>query len=131
MRPPLGPARANNERVGTGLCEHTFAYDVEGLDHRPATAGDREAGSCWRCGAWPGSCRASLSPPPLKSRCSSWSGSRSPTRRAARRLLARLASERALPLRQLVDVAAILAELEADPAPMVAGKNLVSIIERF
>ena len=50
---------------------------------------------------------------------------------AARRLLARLASERAPPLRQLADVAAILAELEADPAPMLAGRNLVSIIERF
>ena len=50
---------------------------------------------------------------------------------AARRLLARLASERALPLRQLVDVATTLAELEADPAPMLAGKNLVSMIERF
>src|SRR5215207_9453301 len=44
---------------------------------------------------------------------------------AARRLLARLATERALPLRHLADVAAILAELEADPA-MKAGKKLVS-----
>jgi len=35
---------------------------------------------------------------------------------AARRLLARLASERAMPLRQIGDVAAILAELETDPA---------------
>src|SRR5918994_5533758 len=42
---------------------------------------------------------------------------------AARRLVARLASERELPLRQLVDVAAILAELEADPAPRNAGKK--------
>ena len=47
---------------------------------------------------------------------------------AARRLLARLASERAMPLRQLADVAAILAELEADPAPAVAGKKLVSLV---
>ena len=47
---------------------------------------------------------------------------------AARRLLARLASERAMPLRQLADVAAILAELEADPAPMAAGKMLISLV---
>ena len=48
---------------------------------------------------------------------------------AARRLLARLATERTMPLRRLVDVAAILAELEADPAPMAAGKELVSLVE--
>ena len=47
---------------------------------------------------------------------------------AARRLLARLASERAMPLRQLGDIAAYLAALEADPAPMVAGKKLVSMV---
>jgi hypothetical protein len=35
---------------------------------------------------------------------------------AARRLLARLASERVVALRRLVDVAALLAELEGDPA---------------
>jgi len=46
---------------------------------------------------------------------------------AARRLLARLATERAMPLRELVDVAAILAELEADPA-LKAGKRLVSLV---
>ena len=46
---------------------------------------------------------------------------------AARRLLARLASERAMPLRQLVDVAAILANLEADPA-MGAAKKLLSLV---
>jgi hypothetical protein len=33
-----------------------------------------------------------------------------------------------MPLRQLADVAAILAELEADPA-MAAGEKLVSLIE--
>jgi hypothetical protein len=49
---------------------------------------------------------------------------------AARRLLARLASERAIPLRQLADVATLLAELEADPAPTDAGKKLVSVIRR-
>ena len=47
---------------------------------------------------------------------------------AARRLLGRLTSERAMPLRQLADVAAILAELEADPAPAVAGKRLVAFV---
>jgi hypothetical protein len=47
---------------------------------------------------------------------------------AARRLLARLASGRVMPLRQLVDVAAILANLEADPA-MGAGKKLVSLVQ--
>jgi hypothetical protein len=47
---------------------------------------------------------------------------------AARRLLARIASERALPLRQLADVAAILAELEGDPA-MSAGTKLVSSVQ--
>jgi hypothetical protein len=47
---------------------------------------------------------------------------------AARRLLARLASERAMPLRQLGDIAALLAELEGDPAPMVAGKRLTSLV---
>jgi hypothetical protein len=47
---------------------------------------------------------------------------------AARRLLGRLASERTMPLRQLADVAAILAELEADPAPAVAGKRLASLL---
>jgi hypothetical protein len=49
---------------------------------------------------------------------------------AARRLLARLASERSMPLRQLTDFAAILAELEADPAPTAAGKRLVSLVDR-
>ena len=49
---------------------------------------------------------------------------------AARRLLAPLATERTMPLRQLVDVATILAKLEADPAPMAAGKELVSLLER-
>lgn len=49
---------------------------------------------------------------------------------AARRLLARLAAERSVPLRQLADVAAILAELEADPAPMNAGKKLVSMVRQ-
>lgn len=33
-----------------------------------------------------------------------------------------------MPLRQLADVAAILAELEADPA-IAAGKKLVSLVE--
>jgi hypothetical protein len=47
---------------------------------------------------------------------------------AARRLLARLGSERATPLRQLADVAALLADLEADPAPARAGKKLVSLL---
>ena len=47
---------------------------------------------------------------------------------ADRRLLARLASERAIPLRQLADVAIALAELEADPAPENAGKRLVSVV---
>jgi hypothetical protein len=47
---------------------------------------------------------------------------------AARRPLARLATERTMPLRQLVDVAALLAELEGDPAPMVAGKRLTSLV---
>jgi hypothetical protein len=47
---------------------------------------------------------------------------------AARRLLGRLATERSMPLRQLVDVAAILAELEADHA-MKAGKKLVSLVQ--
>ena len=47
---------------------------------------------------------------------------------AARRLLARIAEERAMPLRQLADLASMLAELEADPA-MTAGKKLVALIE--
>jgi hypothetical protein len=47
---------------------------------------------------------------------------------AARRLLARLASERAMPLRQLVDIAAILAELEGNPAIAGADK-LVALIQ--
>ena len=47
---------------------------------------------------------------------------------AARRLLARLASERAMPLRQLVDVAAIMANLESAPA-MGAGKKLITLVE--
>ena len=49
---------------------------------------------------------------------------------AARRLLARLATERTMPLRQLVDGATILAKLEADPAPMAAGREHVSLVER-
>jgi hypothetical protein len=49
---------------------------------------------------------------------------------AARRLLARAAAERAMPLRQLADVAALLAELEADPAPAVAGKKLALVIRQ-
>ena len=48
---------------------------------------------------------------------------------AARRLLARIASERSMPLRQLADVAALLAELEADPAPAVAGRRLISLVQ--
>jgi hypothetical protein len=47
---------------------------------------------------------------------------------AARRLLARLAAERAMPLGRLADVAAILAELEADPAISGAPK-LRSLIQ--
>jgi hypothetical protein len=43
---------------------------------------------------------------------------------AARRLLARLATERAPALRVLVDVAAILAEMEADPAISARDKLL-------
>jgi hypothetical protein len=46
---------------------------------------------------------------------------------AARRLLARLASERVIPLRQLADVAAILAELEADPA-ISGAPRLLSLV---
>jgi hypothetical protein len=49
---------------------------------------------------------------------------------AVRRLLARVAEEREMPLRQLADIAAILAELEADPAPMDTGKKLVSAVRR-
>jgi hypothetical protein len=48
---------------------------------------------------------------------------------AARRLLGRLASERARPLRQLADVAAILAELESDPAISRAPK-LLSLVQQ-
>jgi hypothetical protein len=47
---------------------------------------------------------------------------------AARRLIGRLASERAMPLRQLTDVAAILAELEADPA-ISRAPRLLSLVE--
>ena len=47
---------------------------------------------------------------------------------AARRLLARLASERAMPLRQLADVAAILAELEADRA-ISGAPRLLSLLQ--
>ena len=46
---------------------------------------------------------------------------------AARRLLARLASERAPALRRLVDIAAVLAELEGDPA-IGARKKLLQLI---
>ena len=47
---------------------------------------------------------------------------------AARRLLVRLAGERAMPLGQLADVAAILAELEGDPAISRAPK-LLALVE--
>jgi hypothetical protein len=47
---------------------------------------------------------------------------------AARRLLARLAMERALPLAQLADVAAILAELERDPV-MSPAEKLISRVQ--
>jgi hypothetical protein len=46
---------------------------------------------------------------------------------AARRLLARLATERAFALRRLADVAAILAELECDPA-MSAREQLLRLV---
>jgi len=49
---------------------------------------------------------------------------------AARRLLARVATERAVPLRRLADVARLLAELEADPAPMEAGKKLIAAVAK-
>jgi hypothetical protein len=48
---------------------------------------------------------------------------------AARRLLGRLAEERAMPLRQLADVAAMLAELEGDRA-MAGANKLVSLVQR-
>jgi hypothetical protein len=46
---------------------------------------------------------------------------------AARRLLARLATERAVALRRLVDVAQVLAELECDPA-MSAREQLLRLV---
>lgn len=46
---------------------------------------------------------------------------------AARRLVARLADERPVALRRLVDVAAILSELEGDPH-MGARKKLLQLI---
>jgi hypothetical protein len=48
---------------------------------------------------------------------------------AARRLLSRLASERVMALRQLGDVAAILAELECDPAMSARGKLIQLVRE--
>jgi hypothetical protein len=48
---------------------------------------------------------------------------------AARRLVARLAEERDIPLRQLADITAFLADLEASPAPWAASKALVSLVE--
>jgi hypothetical protein len=48
---------------------------------------------------------------------------------AARRLVARLAEECAMPLHQLAEIAAFLAKLEASPAPMAASKALVSFVE--
>ena len=48
---------------------------------------------------------------------------------AARRLLARLAEERVMPLRRLAEVAASLANLEGDPAPGDAGKRLVNLVQ--
>jgi hypothetical protein len=48
---------------------------------------------------------------------------------AARRLLARLASERTLALGGLVDIAAILAELERDPA-FTARRRLLDLIRK-
>jgi len=47
---------------------------------------------------------------------------------AAQRLLAQLATERALPLRHLADVAAILVELEGDPG-IRSGKRLISLVQ--
>jgi hypothetical protein len=47
---------------------------------------------------------------------------------AARRLLARFATERAMPLRQLAEVAATLAELEGDPVRSPAEK-LISLVQ--
>jgi hypothetical protein len=46
---------------------------------------------------------------------------------AARRLLARLADERVVALRRLADVAALLAELEGDPA-MRARETLLHLV---
>jgi hypothetical protein len=46
---------------------------------------------------------------------------------AARRLLARVAAEQAIPLRQLADLASDLAELEADPALLKSGTRLLSM----
>jgi hypothetical protein len=129
MRPPLGPATAEKSEPAQGLCEHMFAVTSKGsitgqlqraLAKRDLLAVRSLAGEMPSV------------PLPLAAEITVLLLDREPESypSAARRLLARLASERALPLRQLVDVAAILAELEADPAPMVAGKNLVSIIER-
>jgi hypothetical protein len=48
---------------------------------------------------------------------------------AARRLLARLSGERIVALRRLADVAAILAELESDPA-MSARAKLLELVQK-
>jgi hypothetical protein len=48
---------------------------------------------------------------------------------AARRLVARLAEERTMPLRQLAEVASFLADLEASPVPIASSKALVSLVE--
>jgi hypothetical protein len=84
----------------------------------------------WRFGAWPGELPSV--PLPIAAEITVLILEREPDSYApaARRLLARLASERPVPLRQLADVAALLAELEADPAPSVAGKQLVSVVQR-
>ena len=103
-------------------------HDVEGLDPGPATEGAREAGSAG--GSEPGR-RAAEVPLPTAAEITLLLLEREPESYApaARRLLARLAAERSMPLRQLVDVAAILAELEADPAMSAGGKLLALVKE--
>jgi hypothetical protein len=109
-----------------GLCEHAFGLtskgSIIGQLQRALAAGDLLAVR---------SLAGELSwvPLPIAAEITLLLAEREPESYApaARRLLARLASERVPPLGRLVDVAAILAELERDPA-FTARRKLLQLI---
>jgi hypothetical protein len=126
MRPPVGPGLAGHGVAPPGLCEHVFALtskgSITGQLQRAIAAGDVLAvrSLAGELPQVPLVIATEITMLLLEHEPEAYAP-------AARRLLARLASERVPSLRCLVDVAAILAELEADPA-MTARERLLRLV---